>query len=88
MLFRSISIFVTGDMEAKAKRISSLFGVTRKEAEAMIVKNNKKRKQYHNHYSKEKWGDSRYYELTINTSKIGIEKAFEIVDAYIQSRMI
>ena len=83
-----ISIFVTGDMEAKAKRISSLFGVTRKEAEAMIVKNNKKRKQYHNHYSKEKWGDSRYYELTINTSKIGIEKAFEIVDAYIQSRMI
>ncbi len=83
-----ISIFVTGDMEAKAKRISSLFGVTRKEAEAMIVKNNKKRKQYHNHYSKEKWGDSRYYELTINTSKIGIEKAFEIVDAYIQNRMI
>ncbi|MDE5974501.1 MAG: cytidylate kinase-like family protein [Eubacterium sp.] len=83
-----ISIFVTGDMEIKAKRISSLFGVTIKEAEAMIVKNNKKRKQYHNHYSKEKWGDSRYYELTINTSKIGIQKAFEIVDTYVQSRMI
>lgn len=83
-----ISIFVTGDMEEKAKRISALFNVTIKEAEAMIIKNNKKRKQYHNHYSKEKWGDSRYYELTINTSKIGVEKAFEIVDAYVQSRMI
>lgn len=83
-----ISIFVTGDMEVKAKRISSLFNVTVKEAEAMIVKNNRKRKQYHNHYSKEKWGDSRYYELTINTSKIGIQKAFEIVDVYVQSRMI
>lgn len=83
-----ISIFVTGDMEVKAKRISALFNVTIKEAEAMIIKNNKKRKQYHNHYSKEKWGDSRYYELTINTSKIGVVKAFEIVDAYVQSRMI
>lgn len=83
-----ISIFVTGDMEVKAKRISALFNVTIKEAEAMIIKNNRKRKQYHNHYSKEKWGDSRYYELTINTSKIGVEKAFEIVDAYVQSRMI
>lgn len=82
-----ISIFVTGDMEVKAKRISSLFNVTIKEAEAMITKNNKKRKQYHNHYSKEKWGDSRYYELIVNTSRIGIEKAYEIVDAYVQSRI-
>ena len=82
-----ISIFITGDMDVKAKRISELFNVTIKEAEAMIIKNNKKRKQYHNHYSKEKWGDSRYYELTVNTSKIGAQKAFEIVDAYVQSRM-
>lgn len=81
-----ISIFITGDMEVKAKRISALFNVTMKEAEAMIVKNNRKRKQYHNHYAKEKWGDSRYYELTVNTSKIGVEKAFEIVNAYVQSR--
>lgn len=82
-----ISIFITGDMDVKAKRISALFDVTIKEAEAMIIKNNKKRKQYHNLYSKEKWGDSRYYELTVNTSKIGVEKAFEIVDAYVQSRI-
>lgn len=82
-----IKIFITGDMDVKAKRISELFNVTIKEAEAMIVKNNKKRKQYHNYYSKEKWGDSRYYELTVNTSKIGAHKAFEIVDAYVQSRM-
>ena len=82
-----ISIFITGHMDVKAKRISELFNVTIKEAEAMIIKNNKKRKQYHNHYSKEKWGDSRYYELTVNTSKIGAQKAFEIVDAYVQSRM-
>ncbi len=83
-----ISIFVTGDMEAKANRISALFGVTVQEAEAMIVKNNKKRKQYHNFYSKEKWGDSRYYELIVNTSKIGVEKAFEIVDTYVQCRLL
>lgn len=82
-----ISIFITGDMDVKAKRISALFDVTIKEAEAMIIKNNKKRKQYHNLYSKEKWGDSRYYELTVNTSKIGVEKAFEIVDAYVLSRI-
>lgn len=82
-----ISIFVTGNMASKAKRISAIFGVTTKEAEAMIVKNNKKRKQYHNLYSKEKWGDSRCYELIINTSRIGVEKAFEIVDAYVQNRI-
>ena len=53
----------------------------------MIQKNNKSRKLYHNFYCKEKWGDSRYYELTINTSKIGYEKAAEVLDCYIQKRL-
>ena len=36
---------------------------------------------------KEKWGDSRYYEMTLNTSKIGYENAAEVIDFYIRKRM-
>lgn len=49
----------------------------------MIIKNNKKRKAYHNFYSKEKWGDSRYYDLIISTSKIGIDGACDVVLDYV-----
>ena len=51
--------------------------------EDMIIKNNKKRKAYHNFYSKEKWGDSRYYDLIISTSKIGIDGACDVVLDYV-----
>ncbi len=78
-----ISIFVTADMDKKIKRIAGLFEISCKEAESLIIKNNKLRKQYHNFYCKEKWGDSRYYDMTINSSKMPIDKIVEIVDKYI-----
>ena len=82
-----MSFFITGDMPEKIQRVATEFHVSNEDAEVMIQKNNKSRKLYHNFYCKEKWGDSRYYELTINTSKIGYEKAAEVLDCYIQKRL-
>lgn len=82
-----ISIFVTADMEKKIDRVSEFFDISREEAHDIIVKNNKKRKMYHNFYCKEKWGDSRHYELIINTSRIGIPQAREIVQSYVEKYM-
>jgi cytidylate kinase len=82
-----ISIFLTADMDNKIERISKLYDLSAEDAEKAILRINKKRKSYHNYYCKEKWGDSRYYELTVNTSHIGIDKACEIVENYINARM-
>ena len=79
-----ISVFVTADMEKKIDRVAEYFDIDREQAHDIIVKNNKKRKLYHNFYCKEKWGDSRHYELIINTSRIGIPQAKEIVQAYVE----
>lgn len=79
-----ISVFVTADMEKKIDRVAEFFDISRDEAHDIIVKNNKKRKMYHNFYCKEKWGDSRCYELIINTSRIGISQAREIVQTYVE----
>ena len=68
-----IKVFVTSDMQ----HLDPI------KVEDMIIKNNKKRKTYHNYYSKEKWGDSRYYDLIISTSKIGIDGACDVVLDYI-----
>ena len=45
------------------------------------------RKQYHNRYSENKWGDSRYYDICINSSKLGIEKTAVLLTEYIRERM-
>ena len=39
----------------------------------------KKRKMYHNHYSSIKWGDSRGYHLSINSSVLGVEGTEDMI---------
>ena len=80
----TVCIFVTGNLVDEATRISKLYRLTEVEGEALVEKVNKQRKQYHNYYCKEKWGDSRYYDLIINSSKVGIENAADIIDNYIK----
>lgn len=78
-----IKVFVTSDMHHKMERIASIEHLDPVMVEDMIIKNNKKRRAYHNFYSKEKWGDSRYYDLIISTSKIGIDGACDVVLDYV-----
>ena len=53
--------------------------------EGFVEKENKIRKNYHNYYSKQKWGDSRHYDLIVNASKIGLDNAVEVINRYIKS---
>lgn len=80
-----VSVFITSTMESKIKRITSLFSITDKEAEKMITTNNRRRKLFHNYYCKDRWGDSRNYDLTVSTAKIGYNSAADVIDKYISA---
>lgn len=72
-----ISIFVRGDEGAKMERICRLYKLNKLEAKAKMFRHDKKRKAYHNYYSKMKWGDSRGYDICINSSLMGVEATAE-----------
>lgn len=80
-----ISIFVRGDEKVKAERISRLYKLTILEAKAKMFRHDKKRKAYHNYYSKMKWGDSRGYDICINSSLMGVEETAELLYQMISS---
>lgn len=81
-----ISLFILGDREAKAERVMKLYSKSRKEALDMMDDHDKYRKQYHNSHCAGKWGDSRNYELSINSSKLGVDETVKIITAYIDAR--
>ena len=60
-------------------------GLERKQAETKMRKIDKMRKTYHNFYCENKWGDSRGYDLCINTAKIDIDSAKNIIVEYEKS---
>lgn len=81
-----ISIFINGDMEAKVERISKIYNMPAKEAEKFIKEKNLKRKKYHNSHCESTWGDSRNYDLSINSSKLGVDGTVDILIQYIDAR--
>lgn len=81
-----ISFFILGDMDVKIKRIMKLHQMSKSQAEALILEKDRKRKKYHNSHCEGKWGDSRNYELSINSSKLGIDESVKIITQYIDAR--
>lgn len=82
-----IPVFVMGDEEDKIAEACRRFGIGREEAVSKMRRHDRTRKQYHNRYSENKWGDSRYYDICINSSKLGIEKTAVLLTEYIRERM-
>lgn len=82
-----ISIFILGDMKNKIEKIQASYGISKDEAKALIYKTNRQRKAYHNYYCDVSWGDSRNYDISINSSKLGLEKTAEVLISYIKDRL-
>ncbi len=82
-----VSIFILADNEAKIKRICQVRNMSESDAAAAMYRHDKHRKAYHNYYCEGKWGDSRCYELCVNSTRLGLDRTAEIIEAYIKARM-
>jgi cytidylate kinase len=77
-----INIFVHANLDDRIKWISKRMNITESKAKDQIQKNDKQRASYYNYYTSKKWGDSRSYDLTLNTSKLTTEQCVELIIKY------
>ena len=82
-----VSIFVLGDYDKKLERVIQKYSLSEKEAKSLMKTTDKKRKSYHNYNCDLHWGDSRLYEVSINSSRLGIDGTVEILEDYINRRI-
>ena len=82
-----ITIFVIGTKEAKVKHVMDKFDLSESEALIKMARHDKKRSQYHNRHTDGRWGDSRFYDLCINSSLLGVQGTVKILEDYIHARM-
>lgn len=81
-----LNIFIySSDMNFKVQRKKKYSNLDEKMIQKMIKKTDKERAAYYNYYTNEKWGDRRGYDLMIDTSKLGVEKAIDLIVKYIQN---
>ena len=76
---RHLDIFVRANYEDRVAQLVKRHGCTDKEAKELIDKIDEIRSDYHNFYAKTNWGDSRAYDICVNSSILGIEETAKLL---------
>ena len=78
-----VSIFILADETDKTASVAQRENVSLKEADVLRKRTDLKRKMYHNNHCPQKWGDARNYDLTINSSRLGLERTTKLILQYL-----
>lgn len=79
-----VSVFVWADRDFRIKRAMDKNELDETNAEAEMKKIDKQRKNYYNYRANNKWGLSENYDISVRSDKIGIEKAAQVIKAYVE----
>lgn len=83
-----IKIFIySSDMKFKINRKVKLENIKADIAEKKIKQVDKQRAEYYKHFTTQNWGDKDNYDLCIDTSKLDVENAINILEEYIKKRV-
>lgn len=77
-----VTVFVTADDDVKIHTLMERHKISESEAKDMMIKTDKRRSSYYNYYSNKRWGDTRSYDLCLNSSKVGLDGAVQIIRSF------
>ena len=77
-----INAFIYADKNYRIKRVAHDLGVSESKAKDMVNRTDKERASYYNFYTNKKWGDSRSYDLALNSEKLGIDGCVDMLIRY------
>ncbi len=77
-----VTVFITADEDVKIQTLMGRHDMTEAQAKSFMAKTDKKRASYYNYYSSKRWGDSKSYDLCINSSKVGMDGAIKIIKEF------
>lgn len=81
-----VSIFILGDRDKRIERIMRLYHLTESQAVKKIREKDIQRRRYHNSFCVRRWGDCRNYDISLNSSRLGIDGTVKLLTDYIDSR--
>lgn len=77
-----LNMFIHAKLDYRTQRVAKDLNLTMNKAKDLILKNDKQRASYYNYYTSKKWGDSRSYDLCLDSGEIGVEGCVDMILAY------
>ena len=76
-----INVFLQADLKDRVERAVRHYDLPEKNAEAAVIKTDKRRANYYNYFTGGKWGKAENYDLILNTSRLDLEHVVEVIKA-------
>ena len=84
---RHVSIFVHADYEDRVKFVMERNNLSEADAKELIEHTDAIRSDYHNFYSETNWGDSRSYDICVNSSLLGLEGTAKLLTEFVKAAL-
>ncbi len=81
-----INIFLQADGEVRVARICERTGCSKREAESVMQKTDKRRASYYNYHTGGKWGRVDRYHLVLDTGLLGVEGTAKLIAEAVKLR--
>lgn len=83
-----IKLFLySSDMNFKIERKVKYGNLKENNAEKVIKQEDKQRAEYYKHFTSQTWGDKNNFDITIDTSILGVQETIDILEGYIRKRI-
>lgn len=79
-----INVFVFAPLNSRIERYSRRNNLSEMEAKKAIMEQDKKRASYYKFYTNQNWGEAKNYNICIDTSKVGIDGAVQLIRDYME----
>ena len=83
----AINIFITGDIKERATQVMRRHGCDYEAALKIINTKESNRASYYNYFTGKKWGQCESYDLSVNSSLLGIEGSAKLIAQYVRQRL-
>ena len=77
--------YIHASKEFRADRIVRLYGESEKSPEARLNEKDKRRRVNYNHYTGRTWGASQNYDISLDSSSIGVEHCADIIVSLVEA---
>ncbi len=79
-----IKLFILAPLEWRANHVSELHDMPFDKAKDLIIKTDKRRANYYNYYTGQKWGKMENFHLSVDSSRLGTDETAEMLYRYVE----
>ena len=80
-----LKVFIMADEEFRIKTMMQRRGLSADQAKKLIKEVDKDRSSYYKYYTDQIWGEAGNYDLCIDSGRIGVQGAVQVIKAYLEA---